>query len=350
MTAAGTGHEPAEQYHAYRRTRKNITGLVTRTPDTAAAGVPACPDWTVRDLIGHLVHICESFVALEDNQIDLRPSEGVDLTGLLDRWDALDSELREALDRTPNCGGASCCSTCSRTRWTCASVWARRSRRPAIRRSPARWTWPPWASASRCTEGICRRCGSTPRSGTGWWERGSRRHGPRPGLRRVPVADRPPHPAPDRGPALVRGPVGDLDAGLRLGAVRAARERGGAGPRVLTHRAPRAPRQDVRGRTGRAGAQGGAGARMGRTAGERPARRTTGRAFSFAPTVSGAGDGGQREGSTAGLRQTREVQLRQRQQDRQVQGVSGRPVRLTRVSWSRRTFSTWLEATSSGRR
>ncbi|GHB10277.1 MULTISPECIES: maleylpyruvate isomerase family mycothiol-dependent enzyme [Streptomyces] len=101
MTAAGTGHDPAEQYHAYRRTRENITGLVTRTPDTAAAGVPACPDWTVRDLIGHLVHICESFVALEDNQIDLGPAEGVDLPGLLDRWDALDSELREALDHTP---------------------------------------------------------------------------------------------------------------------------------------------------------------------------------------------------------------------------------------------------------
>lgn len=101
MTAAGTGHDPAEQYPAYRRTRENITALVTRSPDTAFAGVPACPGWTVRDLIGHLVHICESFIALEDNQIDLRPREGVDLAGLLDRWAALDGGLREALDRTP---------------------------------------------------------------------------------------------------------------------------------------------------------------------------------------------------------------------------------------------------------
>jgi uncharacterized protein (TIGR03083 family) len=100
-TTAGTGHEPAEQYLAYRRTRENITGLVARKSDAATAGVPACPDWTVRDLVGHLVHICESFVALEESQIDLLPQQGVGLAGLLERWDSLDGALRESLDRTP---------------------------------------------------------------------------------------------------------------------------------------------------------------------------------------------------------------------------------------------------------
>lgn len=101
MTTAETGHDPAEQYLAYRRTRENITGLVARKPDAPTIGVPACPDWSVRDLVGHLVHICESFVALEESQIDLRPQQGVALAGLLDRWASLDGALRGALDRTP---------------------------------------------------------------------------------------------------------------------------------------------------------------------------------------------------------------------------------------------------------
>lgn len=101
VTTAGTAHDPAEQYLAYRWTRENITGLVARKPDAPTTGVPACPDWSVRDLIGHLVHICESFIALEDNQIDLRPLEGLGLAGLLERWASLDGELHEALDRTP---------------------------------------------------------------------------------------------------------------------------------------------------------------------------------------------------------------------------------------------------------
>jgi uncharacterized protein (TIGR03083 family) len=101
VTAAETGHDPAEQHLAYRRTRENITGLVARKPDAATAGVPACPGWSVRDLVGHLVHICESFVALEESQIDLRPHQGVALAGLLDRWASLDGALREALIRTP---------------------------------------------------------------------------------------------------------------------------------------------------------------------------------------------------------------------------------------------------------
>ncbi|MER7707813.1 maleylpyruvate isomerase family mycothiol-dependent enzyme [Kitasatospora sp. NPDC097605] len=101
MTAERTQHDPAEQYLVYRRSREAITALVAGLPDPAAVGVPACPDWSVRDLIGHLVHICESFVALEDNQIDLGPLADVPVAGLLDRWSGLDGELPAALDRSP---------------------------------------------------------------------------------------------------------------------------------------------------------------------------------------------------------------------------------------------------------
>ncbi|MFF7457939.1 maleylpyruvate isomerase family mycothiol-dependent enzyme [Kitasatospora sp. NPDC008115] len=101
MTAAQTQHDPAEQLLAYRRSREAISALVAGLPDPAAVGVPACPDWSVRDLVGHLVHICESFVALEDNQIDLVPLDDVPAAGLLERWAGLDDALPEALDRTP---------------------------------------------------------------------------------------------------------------------------------------------------------------------------------------------------------------------------------------------------------
>ncbi|WP_344325419.1 maleylpyruvate isomerase family mycothiol-dependent enzyme [Kitasatospora putterlickiae] len=101
MTAAHTQHDPDEQLQAYRRSRRAIAALVAGLPDPAAVGVPACPEWSVRDLVGHLVHICESFVALEDSQIDLVPLEDVPAAALLDRWEGLDEALPAALERTP---------------------------------------------------------------------------------------------------------------------------------------------------------------------------------------------------------------------------------------------------------
>ncbi|WP_431682718.1 maleylpyruvate isomerase family mycothiol-dependent enzyme [Kitasatospora sp. KL5] len=101
MTAAQTQHDPAEQHAVYRCSREAIAALVAALPDPATVGVPACPDWSVRDLVGHLVHIGESFVALEDSQIDLDPLAGVPVTELLDRWERLDGALSEALGRSP---------------------------------------------------------------------------------------------------------------------------------------------------------------------------------------------------------------------------------------------------------
>ncbi|MFD7641922.1 maleylpyruvate isomerase family mycothiol-dependent enzyme [Kitasatospora sp. NPDC059795] len=101
MTAAPDQHDPAEQLAAYRRSREAISALAAALPDPAAVTVPACPDWSVRDLLGHLVHICQSFVAQEDSQIDLAPLSGVPADELLDRWAELDAELPAALERSP---------------------------------------------------------------------------------------------------------------------------------------------------------------------------------------------------------------------------------------------------------
>ncbi|MFJ6216182.1 hypothetical protein ACIQGZ_23075 [Streptomyces sp. NPDC092296] len=94
-------HEPAEQHRAYRRTREDITALLARHAWPAQAGVPACPGWDVRDLIGHLVHICHSFIAGEESQIDLEPVAGLGLAPLLGQWAAADAAVGEALRRTP---------------------------------------------------------------------------------------------------------------------------------------------------------------------------------------------------------------------------------------------------------
>ncbi|MER5353134.1 maleylpyruvate isomerase family mycothiol-dependent enzyme [Kitasatospora sp. NPDC002551] len=101
MTASQTQHDPAEQHAVYRRSREAIAGLVAALPDPEAVGVPACPDWSVRDLVGHLVHICESFVAQEDSQIDKEPLTGVPAAELLERWNGLDGALLEALGHSP---------------------------------------------------------------------------------------------------------------------------------------------------------------------------------------------------------------------------------------------------------
>jgi uncharacterized protein (TIGR03083 family) len=42
----------------YRQVRENVIGLLTARPDAAGRWVPACPEWTVRDLVSHLVDIC----------------------------------------------------------------------------------------------------------------------------------------------------------------------------------------------------------------------------------------------------------------------------------------------------
>lgn len=43
---------------AYHTCRENICGLLDRHPGAAGVPVPACPDWTVRDLLAHLVEVC----------------------------------------------------------------------------------------------------------------------------------------------------------------------------------------------------------------------------------------------------------------------------------------------------
>ncbi|TDD35504.1 maleylpyruvate isomerase family mycothiol-dependent enzyme [Actinomadura sp. KC06] len=50
--------EPAPNHLVYERVRNNVIGLLEERPDAAGLPVPACPEWTVLDLVGHLLDIC----------------------------------------------------------------------------------------------------------------------------------------------------------------------------------------------------------------------------------------------------------------------------------------------------
>ena len=48
----GAGRVP--RHLAYRTVREHVADIVLRAPDAAGTTVPACPEWTVRDVVAHL--------------------------------------------------------------------------------------------------------------------------------------------------------------------------------------------------------------------------------------------------------------------------------------------------------
>ncbi|WP_019811715.1 maleylpyruvate isomerase N-terminal domain-containing protein, partial [Saccharomonospora halophila] len=80
---------------AYRHILLSITGLLQNRPGVASVRVPSCPDWTVRDLVAHLVGICDSVVRGGDGgPPGGRERSGTDvaapdLSVLLTRWSEL---------------------------------------------------------------------------------------------------------------------------------------------------------------------------------------------------------------------------------------------------------------------
>lgn len=86
--------------------REELTALVAGLgPDQLATRVPACPDWTVRDLLAHLVGVTSDVLAgrmegapspgWTQAQVDARAGVGVD--ALLEEWAANAAAFDEAL-------------------------------------------------------------------------------------------------------------------------------------------------------------------------------------------------------------------------------------------------------------
>lgn len=54
----------ADKPAAYEQARARITSILRdRRPEAAHIRVPACPDWTVKDLVAHLQHVAEEYSA-----------------------------------------------------------------------------------------------------------------------------------------------------------------------------------------------------------------------------------------------------------------------------------------------
>ncbi len=80
----------------YRRVRLDVTALLSDAPEAAAAAVPACPEWTVRDLAAHLADIGESVAARSGHAPPASPDrEG--LAEVLARWERAGALLEPAV-------------------------------------------------------------------------------------------------------------------------------------------------------------------------------------------------------------------------------------------------------------
>lgn len=78
----------------YRDTRERIAGLVLAPEVDDGRAVPACPQWTVKDVIAHLTGVCEDILAgnIADAPSDpwtaaqVERGKHVSLTELVERW------------------------------------------------------------------------------------------------------------------------------------------------------------------------------------------------------------------------------------------------------------------------
>ncbi|MEW2065186.1 MULTISPECIES: maleylpyruvate isomerase family mycothiol-dependent enzyme [unclassified Streptomyces] len=88
-------------HRAYRACRVNITRLVTSDPSVAELPVPACPGWSVRDLVGHLVLVCRMAVDEEPGEISEPPPPppGIPIGELVATWAVLEERLPAVLAR-----------------------------------------------------------------------------------------------------------------------------------------------------------------------------------------------------------------------------------------------------------
>jgi uncharacterized protein (TIGR03083 family) len=72
---------------AYLKAVDNVAGLVAHHSAPDDLPVPSCPQWTVRDLIGHLVGICSFAVGRMSGWAEAgRSSAALDVGGLLEEW------------------------------------------------------------------------------------------------------------------------------------------------------------------------------------------------------------------------------------------------------------------------
>ncbi|MYS21643.1 TIGR03083 family protein [Streptomyces sp. DvalAA-14] len=77
----------APHHLAYRFSREYITALLAERPQDADLPVPACPGWSVRDVVVHLLGICRSVAELPADGPEPGSVAGEDAAPLLAAWE-----------------------------------------------------------------------------------------------------------------------------------------------------------------------------------------------------------------------------------------------------------------------
>ncbi|MDH6128776.1 maleylpyruvate isomerase family mycothiol-dependent enzyme [Kitasatospora sp. GP82] len=105
---SSSGWERVPVHLAYDHARKNIAELLGSCPEAAPLGVPSCPQWTVRDMVAHLVVVCG--VVTSDAVTDpasipaavaesVQAHEGVGVAELLVEWEQLAERIEALAER-----------------------------------------------------------------------------------------------------------------------------------------------------------------------------------------------------------------------------------------------------------
>lgn len=95
--------ERVPNHVAYRAVRLAVTELLADS-DTEALVVPACPEWTVRQLLGHLVGIAALAIGRMSGWAPTAAG-GADVPNLLDEWAKLGPRVEELLAERGGRGG-----------------------------------------------------------------------------------------------------------------------------------------------------------------------------------------------------------------------------------------------------
>lgn len=83
---------------AYRHVRHNVTVLLGEVPSPEDLPVPACPEWTIQDVVAHLTGI--SAFAIGRTTGWVRPEQsslGIDIAGLLSEWGRMGAEAERLI-------------------------------------------------------------------------------------------------------------------------------------------------------------------------------------------------------------------------------------------------------------
>lgn len=91
--------EPTPNHVAYRAVIDSVAALVAENHVPDDLPVPSCPEWTVRDLVGHVVGICSFAIGRMSGWADAgRSSAGTDVAGLVGEWTRMGEQTERMLE------------------------------------------------------------------------------------------------------------------------------------------------------------------------------------------------------------------------------------------------------------